>query len=260
MLRQFSDIKIFVISLAREKQRREAMQKKLYGICDTFEFFDAIDGKKERLSQHNDYIGLKRRLFYGKDLSDGELGCFFSHRALINKIVQEKIPFAVVLEDDAILLNDFKPTVESLLNTSYSWDFVRFLTKPKIQRKTQTIVANLFDNYQLLRIATAPGGAYAYIVSMKGAKKLQRSMEKVWCPNDTLMGQPLRTHAEILTVYPPIADWDKSFNSAIGDDRFKKNRLSGWEKAVYPITRGAFKVTDGLIRKSYFFIKNFKSF
>jgi len=91
MLRQFSDIKIFVISLAREKQRREAMQKKLYGICDTFEFFDAIDGKKERLSQHNDYIGLKRRLFYGKDLSDGELGCFFSHRALINKIVQEKI-------------------------------------------------------------------------------------------------------------------------------------------------------------------------
>ena len=95
---------------------------------------------------------------------------------------------------------------------------------------------------------------------MKGAKKLQRSMEKVWCPNDTLMGQPLRTHAEILTVYPPIADWDKSFNSAIGDDRFKKNRLSGWEKAVYPITRGAFKVIDGLIRKSYFFIKNFKSF
>ena len=50
MLRQFSDIKVFVISLAREKQRREAIQKRLNGICNTFEFFDAIDGKKERLS------------------------------------------------------------------------------------------------------------------------------------------------------------------------------------------------------------------
>ena len=46
MLRQFSDIKVFVISLAREKQRREAIQKRLNNICNTFEFFDAIDGKK----------------------------------------------------------------------------------------------------------------------------------------------------------------------------------------------------------------------
>ena len=88
MLRPFSDIKIFIISLPRENKRRAAMQEKLQGISDDFEFFDAIDGAKEKLSQHQDYVGLKRRLFYGKDLSDGELGCFFSHRALINKIVQ----------------------------------------------------------------------------------------------------------------------------------------------------------------------------
>ena len=260
MLRPFSDIKIFIISLPRENKRRAAMQEKLQGISDDFEFFDAIDGTKEKLSQHQDYVGLKRRLFYGKDLSDGELGCFFSHRALINKIVQDNIPFAVILEDDAILLKDFQPTVEALLNSTYPWDFVRFLTKPKIKRKTQSEVASLFKDYKLLRIATAPGGAYAYIVSHRGAKKLQHAMQSIWCPNDTLMGQPLRTCAEILTIYPPIADWDKSFYSAIGDERFKKNVLSGWEKLAYPMTRGVFKIIDGLLRKGYFFIKTFRHF
>ena len=253
MLRQFSDIKIFVISLAREKQRREVIQKRLNSICNTFEFFDAIDGKKERLSQHNDYIGLKRRLFYGKDLSDGELGCFFSHRALINKIVQKKIPFAVILEDDAILLDNFRSTIEGLLNSSYPWDIVRFLPDEKLKSKAYSEVVRLFESYNLIRLATAPGEAHAYILSMNGAKKMQCAMRKIWCPNDTLMGQPLRTHAEILTVFPSIAEQDKTFISAIGDDRFEKNRLSGWERLVYPLTRGAFKLVDGLSRKVFYF-------
>jgi len=82
---------------------------------------------------------------------------------------------------------------------------------------------------------------------------MQCAMRKIWCPNDTLMGQPLRTHAEILTVFPSIAEQDKTFISAIGDDRFEKNRLSGWERLVYPLTRGAFKLVDGLSRKVFYF-------
>lgn len=44
-------------------------------------------------------------------------------------------------------------------------------------------------------------------------------MDKIWCPVDLVMGQPWRTDLEILTVMPPVATWDQSFKSAIGDER-----------------------------------------
>ena len=119
-------------------------------------------------------------------------------------------------------------------------------------------VANLGNNYKLVRIATAPGGAYAYIVTLRGAKKLLSAMNKIWCPVDLVMGQPWRTDLEILTVIPSVATWDQSFNSAIGNERFKKRQLRGWQKYILPLSRFYFKIFEGSFRKYFFFKKYFK--
>ena len=63
---------------------------------------------------------------------------------------------------------------------------------------------------------------------------------------------------------PAIATWDKDFESAIGDGRFEKSKLMGWERAVYPITRALFKLQEGLLKKVFYFLsflkdKRFKS-
>ena len=73
MNKKINSIHTFVISLPRESLRRKTILKKLNDVPGTFEFFDAIDGKKINLLQHIDYQGLKRRLCYGKDLTRGEL-------------------------------------------------------------------------------------------------------------------------------------------------------------------------------------------
>ena len=52
-------------------------------------------------------------------------------------------------------------------------------------------------------------------------------MDEIWCPVDLVMGQPWRTDIEILTIMPPVATWDQSFKSAIGNERFKKKQLRG---------------------------------
>jgi len=261
---KLNSIHTFVISLPYEELRRKSIVNKLTEVPGTFEFFDAIDGKKINLLKHKDYQGLKRRLCYGKDLTRGELGCYFSHRAVLEKIVKNKIPISLVLEDDVVLSKDFRLVLDNLINCSYHWEAVRFLGKPKIATLMQRKIIKIYKNFYLIRLATSPGGAYAYVISYSGAKKLLKSMSNITCPIDTIMGLPWRSGLEVLTIQPAIASWDKRFESAIGDGRFEKNKLTGWERAVYPITRALFKFQEGLLKKVFYFLsflkdKRFKS-
>ena len=250
---KLKSIHTFVISLSHETLRRKSIIKKLKKVPGTFEFFDAIDGKKVNLLKHKDYQGLKRRLCYGKDLTRGELGCFFSHRAVLEKIVKNKVTISLVLEDDVVLSGDFRIVLDCLINCSYPWEAIRFLGKPKIAKLMQTKIIRLYNDYYLTRLATSPGGAYAYLISYEGAKKLLKSMKKVSCPNDTIMGLPWKSGLDVLTVQPGIATWDKKFESAIGNQRYEKNKLIGWERLVYPLTRLLFKLHEGVLKKVFYF-------
>jgi len=246
-------IQTFVISLSHESLRRKTIKKILNPVSERFEFFDAVDAQKINLLQHKDYNGLIRRLCYGKDLAPGELGCFLSHRAVLEKIVNKKIPISLIFEDDVILQKDFKSVLENLINCPYPWEAIRFLGKPKIATLMQRKIIKIYKNFYLTRLATSPGGAYAYVITYSGAKKLLKSMSKITCPIDTIMGLPWRSGLEVLTIQPAIASWDKRFESAIGDGRFEKNKVTGWEKVVYPLTRALFKLQEGLLKKIFYF-------
>ena len=251
-------IQTFVISLTKEKVRRQTIKNKLKNICDEFIFFDGIDGAKEDLKNHPDYDGLRRRLCYGKDLSPGELGCYFSHRSLLKNIVQKEIQVSLIFEDDVVLSKEFKIVLESLLDCNYPWELIRFLGKPKITQLMQRKILKVHKDFYLTRLATSPGGAYAYLISYSGAKKLLRSMKRVTCPNDTIMGLPWRSGLDVLTIQPQIATWDKGYESSIGNERYEKNKLKGWEKIVYPFTRTIFKIHEGFLKKAFYFAYVFK--
>jgi glycosyl transferase family 25 len=251
-------IQTFVISLSHESLRRKTIKKILNPVSERFEFFDAVDAQKINLLQHKDYNGLIRRLCYGKDLAPGELGCFLSHRTVLEKVVNKKIPIALIFEDDVILQKDFKSVLENLINCPYPWEAVRFLGKPKIATLMQRKIIKIYKNFYLTRLATSPGGAYAYVITYSGAKKLLKSMSNITCPIDTIMGLPWRSGLEVLTIQPAIASWDKRFESAIGDERFEKNKVTGWEKVVYPLTRALFKLQEGLLKKIFYFRSIFR--
>jgi glycosyl transferase family 25 len=253
-----NSIQIFVISLSHESLRRKTIKKILNPVSERFEFFDAVDAQKINLLQHKDYNGLIRRLCYGKDLAPGELGCFLSHRTVLEKVVNKKIPIALIFEDDVILQKDFKSVLENLINCPYPWEAVRFLGKPKIATLMQRKIIKIYKNFYLTRLATSPGGAYAYVITYSGAKKLLKSMSNITCPIDTIMGLPWRSGLEVLTIQPAIASWDKRFESAIGDERFEKNKVTGWEKVVYPLTRALFKLQEGLLKKIFYFRSIFR--
>ena len=250
-----SSIKTYVISLSDQKKRRAVVESRLKAINHEFVFFDAIDGRSVDLRSDSSYSRVKRRLFFGKDLTSPELGVLFSNKEILKDIIKNNHSKAIVLEDDVMIQDDFHFVLSRLTESNINWELVRFLGKPKMAEYRQRKIFNLDASYNLVRIGSTPGGSYAYIISQEGAKKLLKSMGNVYLPPDILMGSPWITKIEVMVIMPTIATWDKDFPSSIDNpNRYtKKKDLNLVESILYPISRIFFKIKIALQKRIYFY-------
>ncbi|QPZ91612.1 glycosyltransferase family 25 protein [Thioclava electrotropha] len=103
-----SDWPILVISLQDAAERRAMVSKQLEALGLSFQFFDAIDGRSGLPAAYESQVDRPgTELYFGRPMSDGEYACALSHLAVYRKIIEEKLPGAIVLEDDAILGSAF---------------------------------------------------------------------------------------------------------------------------------------------------------
>lgn len=241
---------VFIINLERSTQRRLAMAEQLEALRLSYEFINGIDGDSLNVGDLPAYAPLRRRLFFGRDLSRAEMGCLLSHRAVYQRMVDSDIDRAVVLEDDAILQPDFPKVIEILIRLPINWHLIRFLARDKVLQQSRRI-GPLSHNYFLLRPIKAYGGAYGYIISLSGARRLLTLMQNNWLPVDILHGHVWRTGLETFAIGPSPVAPNMDIDSTIGEDRFDKTiKLTGWQRWVYPLTRAGFKLYEQLGKRS----------
>lgn len=100
--------KVYVVSLARAAERRQAISKQLSRLGVDFTFVDAVDARQvdpEWLHAQVDEVAVLRNL--GKRLTGPEIGCALSHRKIYRDIVESGHCGALVLEDDVTLADGF---------------------------------------------------------------------------------------------------------------------------------------------------------
>ncbi|MBI3441226.1 MAG: glycosyltransferase family 25 protein [Proteobacteria bacterium] len=236
---------IFVINLKRSADRRKDMSGRLDPLKMHYSFFEAVDGQALDLKTLPSYAGLRRRLFFGRDLSPGEMGCLLSHRAIYQHMVDNNLDKAIVLEDDVFLSPDFPEVVGELLNLPLQWDMIRFLDREKVYRYSRPIRVLARKPYVLNRVLLTAGGAYGYMLTQKAARTFLQHMYKNVLPVDILHGYVWRTGLEVFAVGPSPVAPDNIIGSTIGDGRFEKTlHIAGWEKMVYPLTRSWHKFSE----------------
>lgn len=98
-------MKAYIINLERSPERKIYMQEMLRALpCLTPEFISAVDGKtldeemRERL-----FDTRKFQQRYSTYPRLGEIGCTLSHQRCYRKIVEDKEPYVLILEDDIAL-------------------------------------------------------------------------------------------------------------------------------------------------------------
>ncbi|WP_298283244.1 glycosyltransferase family 25 protein [Acidocella sp.] len=233
---------IFIITLARQTDRQHIIAARLSALGLKFEFFPASSTSTLTPENRRFYNSGLRRLQLGKDLRDTELACLHSHKRLLEKIVAENIPHAIIMEDDCVVCEDFPHIIGKLSAHADIWHLVRFFGDNKHLARRHRRLGPLVGEYSLARIATSPGGAHCYLLDTEAARRLCAALSSVTVPVDILMGRPWKTGLGVFTVYPRVAWQDEGFPSTIGHERFSRQlQVRGLEKLAFrlwaPLTR-----------------------
>lgn len=119
-------MKTFVINLDKDTERMRFMHEQLTRIGIPYERESAIYGK-HYFPTKEEYDADKAQAAGGHILLPGEVGCALSHARVIQKIVTEQLPYALILEDDVTLPTDFKAVLErEIAKNNNDWEYLLF--------------------------------------------------------------------------------------------------------------------------------------
>lgn len=238
--------KIYVLSLMDEIQRRSDIFNQLSNQNLRFEFIDAIDLRntsEDDIKVYRESIVINSK----RELKKSELGCLLGHKYICNKIINDNIDFAVVLEDDAVIDTDFNKFLDTicyenkLLNAfdvlllGYSKllkkDEQRFYIKEPIKillRVRNRSVGKVWRNWT--------SGTVAYIITQQGAMKMA-SLDSYGLADD--WGLYSSKGINILHLRPLIVfEQFYKYDSSIEGER-KNFKIDSWSfKEVLRVIRG----------------------
>jgi glycosyl transferase family 25 len=172
----------FIISLDKNKERQEYLKKEVFPKLTNYfkcAAFDAeLDDANEILKDNKIFL---TDTFYDK-CNEGQLGCFLSHFQLWKYIIKSNLDMAIILEDDVKIYNNFNKIIDIVYeNLPVKFDYVHLFIHPDKQNiqylegKDGDIIP-AEDNF----------GTVAYIISLRGAKRLVKLTEllKIQAPVD----------------------------------------------------------------------------
>jgi len=201
VLPQFSSVAIFLLNLDSAPHRLAAMKEQLDALGLAFERFPGVAGKL--LSVEELEAVAPPRLWEGRPRrTPGEIGCFLSHRALLETVVARNLPFACILEDDVRLSPDFAAILNAARNLPQQVDVLKLeIAMPRA--KIPFIRVSAFADRDLVFLPSDgwPGAA-AYIVTQRGAKSLLARMPVMIAAYDRQAFDPPAADLAIFHLFP----------------------------------------------------------
>lgn len=116
---------IFVINLPTKTERRLAIERQLIALGAQFEIVEGVFGNDARVTaRYDDALAIKE---HGESFATGEKGCALAHALVYERMVNERIPLALILEDDIVLPTDFLERAEAeATKANRKWHWLSF--------------------------------------------------------------------------------------------------------------------------------------
>ena len=167
---------VYVVNMDKDKERMKRIHKTLTDNSISYKRFPATVGSKVNFSQH---ITHKCNVY----CTDSMKGCALSHRRIWEDIVYKNYAYALILEDDVTLSEDFEKQIENAIyEIPDDFDILyigcKFICeKPSILGSVITTSLNAApeeysDN---LYKTTGSVGTHGYIISNKCARQLLKN-------------------------------------------------------------------------------------
>lgn len=238
-------VPVFVISLARAKERRESICKHLSNLNIDYQMIDAIDGTAFSNEEVNSIVAKN------VSLHPGALGCYLSHVEAYRIVVQNKYPVALILEDDARL----NPKIKNLLNEGLSfmnWHYC-FLDSDDHNDKGPIFYdldskQNLGFGFSSYLLSEGPQTLHAYFITYEGASKRLEHAYPLVKPIDLYDHLPYKI--TFFSIISPKAAWvsEYSLSSMTSTKSTNLNNLSFLILRRWPVF---YQLRDILTLKSF---------
>ena len=202
----FSKIPVFVINMEQDIEKKEHMIKLCHKKNISPTFIDATIGKELQSRNTNNIHSFKH---VNQHLSHGEIGCALSHIDIYKKIVNDKIPFSLILEDDINIFGDIKGLLEQLMTLPHSWHIIHLghhsmSSRSRLTKGSKWNAHKLLNQYKLQLPCEISGGTYGYLISYEGANQLLSELSSLDKPIDHYTGSD--KHCNLLLLSPPVIE------------------------------------------------------
>jgi glycosyl transferase family 25 len=247
-------LKIFVISLERATERRAHMQALLDQLGLQAEFILAVDGRALTAADRARYDSRRARLHYRSEMTDAEIACYLSHYRCYERIARERLPMALILEDDIAVGPNFVSTIRQLASQANpSWTVVRLqsqrskVLKPRTAKEQGRWLCDL-EGGILTRLGTHVLGGCAYLMRLPAAEAMLTYGRRIVRPIDQTLDRYWE-NGIMPHVVRPFPVWQHpAFASEIGD-RGKARNLS--ERPIDRMFGRMVRLLDGLNKRAY---------
>ena len=157
-------MKIFVINLPGAIERLQFQEEQLSKLDLDYEILKATS-----IGDISDETYDKHYFDWQRPLKNTEVACYFSHRSVWQKIIDNNMP-ALILEDDA-LLSKYTPDILNSISELFHIDLVQLEIRgrKKLIKDHGNKISSTHTLYRLYQDRT---GAAGYVLWPSGAKKL----------------------------------------------------------------------------------------
>ena len=236
-------MKFFIINLEQDIEKREKITK----LCDSlgidYEVIKAIYGKalSEEEIKANTYPKEEQLKRFKRELSLGEIGCAMSHRYCYQRIIDDNLEEAIILEDDAVFneelleflkfKDEFPKDLELLLIGHYKQMYYDdgFMINSLCYKKYSNIVNGKWD---IKRLVGGGNGTHGYLITKNGASKLLKLMHKIYIPADWYTNNDKYTNMYALfptLINPDLAEFSSTQLNPINK---KRSKISKYFKLI----------------------------
>lgn len=195
---------IYVVNLDRSTERWDSVHANLNQWQLQHQRVPAVDAKnlsdKDIQRCYNAKLNQKR---YFSPLKKSEIACFLSHRLCWQKMVDENVQVAAILEDD-VVFDESPIEVLELLHKELSSHNQPAMVKLFSRRGVKGKASRLTEQHQLIRPVLPPLGTQGQMLNLQGASQLLKATAKFDMPIDVTLQRWWETQVRVEVIQPNL--------------------------------------------------------
>lgn len=239
-----TDLRILVISLENAASRRRLMSAQLESPnMPPYSWIDAVDGRALDPARRSTIYDETAAARHNRPLTPPEIGCAASHLAAYRRMVDENLPVALVLEDDALLGHQSLQAIARVLS-HVDPELPEAILLSHVGRYSAWRGRRLDKLHRLYRPYSAYG-AHAYLITLAGARAMLAALQPIRTVADDWRHFMRTGILDVRAVVPyPVGTTPGAGISQIGSERFAGEQRRGlarwlrkylWQKFLFQL-------------------------